>query len=342
MQELLPCFMMSPLALAKFTASEALKFDLLVIDEASQMRSEDALGGLLRSKQVVVVGDQKQLPPTDFFGRADGASDAFDADDDLEDDESILENCRKTFRKVRRLNWHYRSKCESLIRFSNEHFYDKALITFPAPIKQSFSIDLVRVNGSCQSRRNPLEAAAITEQTVSFMLDHADLPLEEVPTVGIVAINSDQRDLIQEEFSRLTSGDARIEKYLAKAKSRNEEFFVKNLENVQGDERDYIFISMTYGADSNASTMKQNFGPINCKQGHRRLNVLFSRARVRIGLFTSFGSEDVKPAEKSSEGVYALRNYLKYVEAMGQSLGTSTGLPADSDRAPSGGFRLQN
>jgi very-short-patch-repair endonuclease len=331
MQELLPCFMMSPLALAKFTASEALKFDILVIDEASQMRSEDALGGLLRSKQVVVVGDQKQLPPTDFFGRADGGGDTFDADDDLEDDESILENCRKTFRKVRRLNWHYRSKCESLIRFSNEHFYDKALITFPAPIKQSFAIDLVRVNGTCQSRRNPLEAAAITEQAVSFMHEHADLPLDEIPTIGIVAINSDQRDLIQEEFSRLTSGDARIEKYLVKAKGRNEEFFVKNLENVQGDERDYIFISMTYGPDTSASAMKQNFGPINRKQGHRRLNVLFSRARVRIGLFTSFGSEDVKPAEKSSEGVYALRNYLKYVEAMGQSLGTSTGLSADSD-----------
>ena len=331
MQELLPCFMMSPLALAKFTASEALKFDLLVIDEASQMRSEDALGGLLRSKQVVVVGDQKQLPPTDFFGRADGGSETFDADDDLEDDESILENCRKTFRKVRRLNWHYRSKCESLIRFSNEHFYDKSLITFPAPFKQSFSIDLVRVNGNCQSRRNPLEAAAITEQAVTFMLDHADLPLDEIPTIGIVAINSDQRDLIQEEFSRLTSGNAKIEKYLVKAKGRNEEFFIKNLENVQGDERDYIFISMTYGPDSNASVMKQNFGPINRKQGHRRLNVLFSRARVRIGLFTSFGSEDVKPAEKSSEGVYALRNYLKYVEAMGQSLGISTGLSADSD-----------
>ena len=132
MQELLPCFMMSPLALAKFTASGSLDFDLLVIDEASQMRSEDALGGLLRSKQIVVVGDQKQLPPTDFFGRADGGADP-DTDDDLEDDESILENCRKTFRKVRRLNWHYRSKCESLIRFSNENFYDKSLITFPAP-----------------------------------------------------------------------------------------------------------------------------------------------------------------------------------------------------------------
>lgn len=330
MQELLPCFMMSPLALAKFTVSGSLDFDLLVIDEASQMRSEDALGGLLRSKQVVVVGDQKQLPPTDFFGRADGGSDS-DADDDLEDDESILENCRKTFRKVRRLNWHYRSKCESLIRFSNEHFYDKSLITFPAPTKQSFSIDLVRVNGQCQSRRNPLEAAAITEQVVAFMLDHCDMIEEFIPTIGVVAINSDQRDLIQEEFSRLTSGNSRIEKYLAKAKSRNEEFFIKNLENVQGDERDYIFISMTYGPDSNATVVKQNFGPINRKQGHRRLNVLFSRARVWIGLFVSFGSEDVKPTEKSSEGVHALRNYLKYVEAKGQSLGKPTGLPADSD-----------
>ena len=329
-QELMPCFMMSPLSLAKFAMPESLKFDLLVIDEASQMRSEDALGGLLRSNQVVVVGDQKQLPPTDFFGRAESNSDA-DDDEDVEDDESILENCRKTFGTGRRLSWHYRSKCESLIRFSNEYFYDKALITFPAPTKDSFSIDLVRVKGYCQSRRNPLEAAAITEEVVSFMLEHAGIAQGEVPTIGVVAINSEQRDLIQEEFSRLTAGNPKIESYLARAKQRNEEFFIKNLENVQGDERDYIFISMTYGPEPGIMVMKQRFGPINRKQGHRRLNVLFSRARVRIGLFCSFGSEDVKPTEKSSDGVHALRDYLKYVEARGISLGVASGREPDSD-----------
>jgi len=168
-------------SLAKFVATDALQFDLLVIDEASQMRPEDALGGMLRVKQIVVVGDQKQLPPTDFFNRSSETA----ADDDFEDidDESILEVCQKTFREVRRLKWHYRSRCESLIRFSNENFYrDSPLITFPAAKPGSFSIDLVRVNGVYQARRNVAEAgrvhfsAKFSPAVVSFQMDHWSRP----------------------------------------------------------------------------------------------------------------------------------------------------------------------
>jgi len=176
-----------------------------------------------------------------------------------------------------------------------------------------------------------MEAAAIAEKAVEFMLSHANHDARTIPSLGVVAVNIDQRDVIREELSRLITGDERIDSYLQKVKDKGEEFFIKNLENVQGDGRDYIFISMTYGPEPGASVMRQSFGPINGKHGHRRLNVLFSRARVRIGLFCSFGSDDVKPTETSREGVHVLKNYLRYVELRGSAPGTRTGLEADSN-----------
>ncbi len=169
-QAIKPCFMMSPLSLAKFMKAGKLEFDILVIDEASQMRPEDALGALLRSKQIVVVGDQKQLPPTDFFSRS-GEGGA-DDDEDLEDldDESILESCQKTFGQRRALRWHYRSRCESLIRFSNEQFYDSSLVTFPAARPGSFSVDLVRVAGEVGGPEPARARASLTESLgISFL-----------------------------------------------------------------------------------------------------------------------------------------------------------------------------
>jgi len=329
-QALKPCFMMSPLSLAKFVGANTLQFDLLVIDEASQMKPEDAIGGMLRAQQIVVVGDQKQLPPTDFFNRSSEAS----LDDDFEDidDESILEGCQKAFRQVRRLKWHYRSRCESLIRFSNENFYkDSPLITFPAAKPGSFSIDLVRVDGIYQGRRNPAEASRIAEEAVTFMRHYADMDEENIPSIGIVAVNIDQRDLIQEELRRLSADDALVDEYREKVATKGEPVFVKNLENVQGDERDFIFISLTYGREPGATAMKQRFGPINGKQGHRRLNVLFTRARMRIGLFTSFGSIDVTPTGTSAEGVHVLKRYLEYAEGRGRAAVEGIGSEADSD-----------
>ncbi len=329
-QALKPCFMMSPLSLAKFMKAGALDFDLLVIDEASQMRPQDALGALLRSKQMVVVGDQKQLPPTDFFARSgDGGVGDEDDFDDL-DDESILESCQKTFGQRRPLRWHYSSRCESLIRFSNEQFYGRELITFPASKPASFSIDLVRVAGTFQARCNPVEASRVAEEAITFMRHHAADDEGSIPSLGIVAINIQQRDLIQEELNRLIADDVLVDQYREKVTSKDEDLFVKNLENVQGDERDFIFISMTYGPESGTTVVKQRFGPINGKQGHRRLNVLFSRARTRIGLFCSFGSADVVPTPDSSEGVRVLRKYLEYAETRGGFSNLPGGEP-DSD-----------
>ncbi len=329
-QALQPCFMMSPLSLAKFLKAGSLTFDILVIDEASQMRPEDALGAMLRSRQIVVVGDPKQLPPTDFFARSGDAGP--DEDEDFEDldDESILESCQKTFGHRRPLRWHYRSRCESLIRFSNEQFYRRELVTFPASKPGSFSIDLIRVDGAFQASRNPTEASRIAEEAISFMRHYAVYDEDKIPSLGIVAINLQQRELIREEFNRLRTDDPLVDLYLDKLLGKGEEFFVKNLENVQGDERDFIFVSMTYGREPGGTAMKQRFGPINRKQGHRRLNVLFSRARMRIGLFTSFGSIDVVPAPDSSEGVHILRKYLEYAETRGR-VSSMPGGDAESD-----------
>lgn len=330
LKTLKPCFMMSPLSLAKFSTPGLIEFDLLVIDEASQMRPEDALGGMLRAKQVVVVGDAKQLPPTDFFSRAGGDQLGTGDDDDI-DAESILDACETSFGKRRRLRWHYRSRCESLIAFSNNAFYDDALITFPMAKPGSFSVQLVRMDGIYRNRRNPAEAAKVAEETITFMRHFADTPEADLPTLGVVAINTEQREFIEEELVRLWADDRLVETYLTKSRSKGEPFFVKNLENVQGDERDHVFISMTYGRKHGEQIVGQQFGPINRKQGHRRLNVLFTRARVRIGLFTSFGSADVRPNEGSSDGVRALKRYLEYSETQGRALVRGIGGEADSD-----------
>ncbi|NNH32998.1 hypothetical protein C9413_27255 [Rhizobium sp. SEMIA 4085] len=275
--------------------------------------------------------DLKQLPPTSFFERSDSSATVDDDEEDQIDDESILERCQKVFNEVRRLKWHYRSRCESLIRFSNENFYESSLITFPAAKPGAFSVDLLRANGTYQARRNLTEAERISEEAIEFMRHFARSDEESMPTLGIVAVNTDQRDLISETLRRLAANDELVDEFMLKAERKGEPLFVKNLENVQGDERDFIFISMTYGPEPGQTRPRQRFGPINTNQGHRRLNVLFSRARIRIALFTSFGSEDVKPTETSKEGVHVLKRYLEYAESRGKSAIESISQDADSD-----------
>ena len=329
-----PCFMMSPLSLAKFLPPGSIEFDVLVIDEASQMKPEDALGGLLRAKQVVVVGDQKQLPPTDFFTRSGGGDTTTgDEDEDFEDsdDELILEACQKAFSNTRMLRWHYRSRCESLIAFSNANFYRNELITFPVAWPGSFSVELRHVQGAYEARRNPPEAQQIVAEAIAFMCEHANDDDERTPTLGIVAINTEQRDLIGEELRLRASRNERVERFQEKAKARGEELFIKNLENVQGDERDVILISLTYGPKPGQATPHQRFGPINGKHGHRRLNVLFSRARDRIVLFTSLRADQIVADPGKSQGPQVLKAYLAYAEAGGQVVPETIGAPADSE-----------
>ncbi len=326
MQALKPCFMMSPMSVAQYLKPGLIKFDLVVMDEASQIRPEDALGSIARGVRLVVVGDPKQLPPTTFFSKI------LNNDDDdnvvaLEESESILETVIPMF-KNRRLRWHYRSRHESLIDFSNKHFYDSDLILFPSPFQENdeFGIRFKRVNkGRFHSRRNVEEARIIVQDIVFQLKNDPD------ETVGIVAMNSEQKAEIEMQLDQIEKDDP----VFAEAKNKMETFgnklFIKNLENVQGDERDIIFISMTYGPEQVGGKTMQRFGPINSDVGWRRLNVLFTRSKKRMHIFSSMSSGDIIISERSSRGVKSLKAFLEYCETGHLNNAEITGKAADSD-----------
>ncbi|ADI75125.1 conserved hypothetical protein (plasmid) [Methanohalobium evestigatum Z-7303] len=311
-QELKPCFMMSPLSVSQYLKPGTSEFDLVVIDEASQMKPEDSLGALARSKQIVVVGDPKQLPPTSFFERL-GGDDNETEENDADTVESILEMAMRCWQPYRRLLWHYRSRHESLIDFSNKKFYNDQLIVFPSPVTNhpSYGVHMEYVGGTCRKGgTNIKEAQRVAEAAVEFMQTNPEQSL------GVVAMNKVQTDLIEDEVSRLLTENTAAYNYIEhwdKINGGLESFFVKNLENVQGDERDVIFISTTYGPDSESGKVHQRFGPINSNVGYRRLNVLFTRAKEQVQLFTSMRPSDVRVNEENVNfGRRALHDYLEY------------------------------
>ena len=325
--ELKPCWMMSPLAVAQYLPSTAM-FDLCIIDEASQMPPEDAVGALSRSKQAMVVGDTNQLPPTSFFRKL------IDDDEVDEDeavlDESILELANGVFRPARRLRWHYRSRHSGLISFSNQHIYDNDLIVFPSPREKrpDMGVSLVSVAGRYKSGLNAEEAATMITATLRFMREHPDRSL------GLVTLNQKQRDLLLEEWEHALAKDPHAAKYVDDWNERNdglERFFIKNLENVQGDERDVIFIGTVYGREEPGGTVMQRFGPISGLAGRRRLNVLFSRAKQQIVTFSSMTAADVKADEHSNQGAFLLKRWLEYAATGTLHGGQTTGLDPDSE-----------
>ena len=314
-QALKPCFMMGPLSVAQYLEQDAVRFDLVVMDEASQLRPEEALGAIVRGNQVVVVGDQKQLPPTSFFERLlEGQDDGEEEEESpaaLSGTESILDICHQLFHPVRNLKWHYRSQHESLIAFSNHQFYNGKLIVFPSPFERSPRLGLryryIR-NGIYRDRQNFPEA----QQVVDAILEHTLRRPEE--SLGVVTLNQTQRDLIEELFDKKLRDSQESQAFLSRWENEGWPFFVKNLESVQGDERDVIFISTTFGKAPETTKVRQNFGPISRPAGWRRLNVLFTRARKRIELFTSMFPEDVIVDETTPAGTKALREYLDYAK----------------------------
>ena len=324
-QALKPCFMMSPLSVAQYLKPGGLGFDLLVIDEASQMRPEDAVGAVTRCGQIVVVGDPKQLPPTAFFARADGADD--DEADEEVDAESILDLAQTVFRPMRRLRWHYRSRHGSLVAFSNREFYDGDLMVFPSPAEADGSqgVASVKVDGVYKARANLAEVEAVCTAAVEHMRTRPDRSL------GVATMNGVQRDLIALEMDRLATAHPEVEAYREHWGETLERFFVKNLENVQGDERDVIFISTVFGPIIPGGRVLQRFGPINGASGHRRLNVLFTRAKHHVRLFTSMTPDDVTAGPESPRGAQVLKAYLAYAQTGRLEAGTETGREADSD-----------
>ena len=312
-QAIKPVFMMSPLSIATYLPPGSVKFDLVVFDEASQVKPVDALGALMRADQTVVVGDRKQLPPTRFFDRAMG-SDEYDEEEDdsvTGDLESVLSLFGQKNAPSRMLRWHYRSRHESLINVSNQEFYENRLVVFPSPdhgkqvsgLRHHYLPDTVY--DRARSRMNREEALAVAKA----VMDHART--NPKMTLGVAAFSTAQRNAIEDALEKLRDEDRSCEEFFAD--HPHEPFFVKNLENVQGDERDVIFISVGYGRDANGN-MTMNFGPLNQEGGERRLNVLITRAKHRCEVFSNLRAQDIRVEQGSAFGVRALKTFLEYAE----------------------------
>ncbi len=329
LQAIKPCFMMGPLSVAQYLPPGVLHFDLVVMDEASQVKPGEALGAIARGTQIIIVGDPKQLPPTSFFDRLGDAEINEDEELALDDSESILDICMQTYRPARRLCWHYRSEHESLINFSNYEFYDKDLILFPSPVGRGHGLG-VRfhfINGAVfENRRNKLEAEAVARAVIAHARYNNEL------TLGVGTFNLYQKELIEDFIERFRTTNPVLDEFIQKQNGNGVPFFVKNLENIQGDERDVIFISTTYGPDRASKRVMQRFGPINFPNGWRRLNVIVTRAKKRTEVFSSMRSSDIQVTSTSSRGVRALRGYIEYVEKGGMitEQATATGRKPDS------------
>jgi very-short-patch-repair endonuclease len=337
LQRIKPVLLMSPISVAHFLPPNSVEFDLLVIDEASQVRPEDALGLVARTRQIVVVGDKKQLPPTSFFDRVVADEEESDADETIEavlpstakatDLESILVLCEARGLNSSMLRWHYRSRHPSLIEVSNAEFY-KQLIMPPSPEADRTGEGLIlqRVAGAYDrggKRTNLIEAEAVANAVAEHARASADLSL------GVVTFSSAQRDAIEDLLEIKRRGDVALDALLSEGKA--EDVFVKNLENVQGDERDVIFVSVGYGPRVGGAHLDSvAFGPVSSEGGERRLNVLFTRARSRCIVFVSFASGDIDLDRAKGEGPRVLKRFLQYAESGILEEHVSTSEDADS------------
>lgn len=315
-----PCLMMSPLSVAQYLSADHAHFDVVIFDEASQITVWDAVGALARGRQVIVAGDPKQMPPTNFFARSD---DDPDGEVDVEGDlESILDEMLGAGIPQRTLNLHYRSRRESLIAFSNSRYYDNSLVTFPAPVHPDQGIRLVRPQGFYArggARHNEGEARAIVIEVLR-RLTHAD-PLVKKASIGVVTFNSEQQSLIENLLDEARGRQPEIE-WAFSRDSTLEPVFVKNLETVQGDERDVILFSVTYGPDQ-GNHVTMNFGPLNRAGGERRLNVALTRARSEMVVFSTLDPNRIDLSRTSARAVADLKHFLEFAERGPSALGAA-------------------
>ncbi|HEY3371694.1 MAG TPA: DUF3320 domain-containing protein [Prolixibacteraceae bacterium] len=300
-----PCMLMSPISVAQYFDVDHSKFDLVVFDEASQMPTCEAIGAIARGKNVIVVGDPKQMPPTSFF-----STNNFDEENaEKEDLESILDDCLALSIPSKHLLWHYRSKHESLIAFSNSNYYDNKLMTFPSPDDIATKVNNIYVPGFYdrgKTRQNKFEAAAIVVEVLKRLAD----PILSKRSIGIVTFSSAQQNLIEDLLTEALKLHPELE---AVSIESNEPIFIKNLENVQGDERDIILFSMGYGPDKDGR-ISLNFGPLNRDGGWRRLNVAVSRARYEMKVYSTLRSDQIDITRTASEGVAGIKAFLEYSE----------------------------
>ncbi len=327
-QAIKPVFMMSPMSVPKYLAPGSLRFDLVVFDEASQVRPVDAFGALLRGAQAVVVGDDKQLPPTSFFDAATADDEAGFEDKLAGDQESILGLFLASGAPRRMLRFHYRSKHASLIAVSNQAFYDNKLFVFPSPdagtggatgLVYHHLPDAVYDRGG--SRQNKEEARTVARRVMAHARTRPNQSL------GVATFSTAQRDAILDQLEVMRHQDPSCEAFFAAEGA--EPFFVKNLESVQGDERDVIFISVGYGRDADGK-VSMNFGPLNNAGGERRLNVLITRAKYRCEVFTNLRPGDLDLHKTKARGVEVLKTYLQFAATGDLDLATPTGGAPDS------------
>ena len=307
--KLKPCMLMSPISVSQYLILNDNLFDLVIFDEASQIPIWDAIGAIVRGKQVIVVGDPMQMPPTNFYQRVAEGTEG--NDNLLVNLENILDDCIASRIPEIHLKWHYRSRHESLIAFSNYHFYKNNLRTFPSTHKES-AVTLRRISGiydsgSSGSNTNKDEAEAVVKEILA-RLSNSETSKD---SIGIVTFNQAQRDLIDELLENEKRNNPQLITLLNKDDSNS--LFIKNLESVQGDERDVIFFSVGYGPD-NQGKVSMNFGPLNKEGGERRLNVAITRARKEIVVFSSLYPEHMNLANVEGKGARLLKSFLEYAE----------------------------
>ncbi len=319
-----PCFLMSPLSVAQYLDPAYPPFDLVIFDEASQIPVWDAVGAIARGSSVVVVGDSKQLPPTNFFQKLDGEEGSAPDEEDFEELESVLDECSASGLPSMRLLWHYRSRHESLIAFSNHHYYQGRLLTFPVPQERSdtlgVSLRLIE-NGLYDrggTRTNRAEAEAIVAELASRLSARPSAESSSrSDSIGIVTFSSAQQTLIEDLLDAKRREDPAFD---AAMNSGEEPVFVKNLENVQGDERDVILFSVCYAPDK-SGRMAMAFGPLNRDGGERRLNVAITRARRQVIVFSSIRADQIDLARTQAVGAAHLKFFLEYAQRGPEAIG---------------------
>jgi very-short-patch-repair endonuclease len=308
--KLAPCVLMSPLSVAQYLPTDHSLFDIVIFDEASQITTWDAVGAIARGQQSVIVGDPKQLPPMNFFGRSN------DDEEDLEvyerDLASILDEAAAAGLPNLQLNWHYRSRDEALIAFSNHHYYGNRLVTFPSPATDSNALcfhknDGVYARGS--GGTNEVEAREIAAFAVNRLKEWLERPEEDRLTLGVITFNIHQQELILDLLDAARRESPELEWFFDD--DREEQLIVKNLENIQGDERDVMLFSITFGPDS-AGKITMNFGAVNSDGGEKRLNVAVTRAREELHVFSSITADDIDLSRTKARGVADLKNFLDY------------------------------
>ncbi|RAZ88888.1 DNA helicase [Mesorhizobium hawassense] len=311
--KLAPCMLMSPLSIAQYLPPNQALFDVVIFDEASQITTWDAVGAIARARQTIIVGDPKQLPPTNFFGRNEEDEDIADHERDLE---SILDEARASGIPVRDLRWHYRSRSESLIAFSNHHYYNNRLVTFPSPAVEDRAVSLRKVPDGIydrgKSRTNKVEAMAVVREAVSRMTQWLALPENGRPTLGVITFNAQQQSLILDLLDAARRDHPELEWFFGE--DRTEPTIVKNLENVQGDERDVILFSITFYKDASGKPPAMDFGALNRDGGERRLNVAVTRARQELIVFSGFTADQIDPSRSKAIAIQHLKTFLDYAE----------------------------